>query len=212
MSTTVTTRTADGARPPVDRSVVGETHERILDAAEHCMTRYGIRRVSMADVAQRAGLSRGALYLHFADRAALVDAVLARVASRFVASSEGVVRRRRTLAAQVAEAAVFILGHLGDSLITLRLLAEEDNLFAVILTAQSGGLVEEWIEFWQPLLADAEARGEIRSGLDHRQAGEWIVRLLLSFAVLPAVTFDRDDPRSVRSFVAAHIVAGFGPA
>ncbi len=195
--------------PPAPLS--GQTRDRILDAAERCMTRHGIRRVSMSDVATQAGVSRGGVYLHFTDRAALVDAVLARVAARFVASSEAPVRRRRTLAAQVAEAAVFILDHMGDEGLTLRLLAEEENLFAVLLTAQSGRLVAEWIDFWQPLLAQAEQRGELRPGLDRRQAGEWIVRLLLSFAVLPAVTFDRDDPRSVRAFVGTHIVSGLGP-
>ncbi len=200
-----TVERADTLVPP------GLTRDRILDAAEHCMTRHGIRRVSMADVARQAGLSRGAVYLHFADRAAVVDAVLARLAARFVGSSEAPVRRRRTLASQVGEAAVFILAHLGDSLLTLRLPADEENLLAVMMTGQSVRLVEEWVAFWLPLLADAETRGEIRPGLDHRQAGEWIVRLLMSFAVLPAVTFDREDPRAVRAFVGAYVVAGFAP-
>ena len=64
------------------------TEERILDAAERCMGRLGLGRVSMTDVAAQAGVSRGSVYLHFGDRASLVDAVLARVATRFVASSE----------------------------------------------------------------------------------------------------------------------------
>jgi len=55
----------------------------------------------------KPGISRGAVYLHFADRGTLIEAVLARAAARFVASSEESVRRRRTLAGQVAEAAVF---------------------------------------------------------------------------------------------------------
>jgi AcrR family transcriptional regulator len=196
--------------PVLTPPLAGEptTRERILDAAEHCMERHGIRRVSMADVAARAGLSRGALYLHFADRAALVDAVLARTAWRFVASSEVAVRRRRTLATQVAEAAVFIRQHLGDSMLTLRLPGDEDSLLATILTAQIERLVDEWVDFWLPLLADAERRGEIRADLDHRRAGEWIARVLLSFALLPPITFDADDPAELRAFVSAHVVAG----
>jgi hypothetical protein len=58
-------------------------------------------------------------------------------------------------------------------------------------------------------LKDAEGRGEIRTGLDYREVGEWIVRLLMSFAVMPAVTFDGDDPGAVRSFVRTYAVAGF---
>ena len=63
------------------------TEERILDAAETCMSQLGLRRVSMSDVAGQAGVSRGSVYFHFRDRATLVDAVLARLATRFVASS-----------------------------------------------------------------------------------------------------------------------------
>jgi hypothetical protein len=79
------------------------------------------------------------------------------------------------------------------------------------MTLQIDRLAEEWVDFWQPYLADAVGRGEIRSDLDHRQTGEWIVRVLLSFAVLPAVTFDAEDPDSVREFVRLHLVSGLAP-
>jgi AcrR family transcriptional regulator len=165
----------------------------------------------MTDVAAQAGVSRGAVYLHFADRGALIDAVLVRAAHRFVASSAQSVRRRRTLAGQVAEAAVFIREHLGDSLMTLRLPADEETLFATLLTSRMERLVEEWIEFWLPYLAEAEERGEIRSGVDHRQAAEWIVRMMLSFAVMPSVSFQADRPQEVRAFVHSFIVDGLAP-
>ena len=73
------------------------------------------------------------------------------------------------------------------------------------------GLLERWIEFWLPRLADAAARGEVRPDLDHRQAAEWIVRLMLSFAVMPSVTVDLDDPDAVRTFVRNHLVRGLAP-
>jgi AcrR family transcriptional regulator len=185
--------------------------ERILAAAEQCLSRLGVSRLSMTDVATQAGVSRGAVYLHFSDRRTLLDAVLTRAAHRFVASSAQAVGRRRTLVAQVAEAAVFIRTHLGDSLLTLRLPADEETLFAALLTSQMERLVEEWVGFWLPYLSEAQARGEIRRGLDHRQAAEWIVRMMLSFAIMPAVTFDANRPESVRAFVRAFIVDGLGP-
>ncbi|HVA06515.1 MAG TPA: TetR/AcrR family transcriptional regulator [Acidimicrobiales bacterium] len=185
--------------------------ERILVAAEQCAARLGLSRLSMTDVASQAGVSRGAVYLHFADRRALVDAVLSRAAARFVAGSADSVRRRHTLEAQVAEAAAFIRAHLGDSVLTLRLPADEESLFATLLTTRLEGLLGEWVEFWLPFLAEAEKRGELRAGVDHRQAAEWIVRMMLSFAVMPAVSFDGDRPEQVRAFVRAFIVNGLGP-
>jgi AcrR family transcriptional regulator len=189
-------------------TVEASTEERILDAAERCMSRLGLRRVSMTDVAVQAGVSRGSVYFHFGDRATLVDAVLTRVATRFVAGSMSAIAHHDTLAGQVGEAAVFIRQHLGDELLTLRLPAEGDSLLATLLSAQIDRLLSQWIDFWLPFLGDAESRGEIRSGLDHLRASEWIVRSMFSSAVMPSVTFDMDDPDAVRSFVHDHLIAG----
>jgi AcrR family transcriptional regulator len=187
------------------------TRERILDAGEGAIRRFGLRRVSMAEVAELAHVSRGSVYRYFPDRNTLVAAVLRRTAQRFVESSAVSVRRRRTLAAQVAEAAVFIREHMRDESLTIPSLGDDDALLATLLAAHVDGLVVEWVEFWQPLLADAASRGEIRAGLDHREVAEWIVRIMLSFAVMPSVVIDLDDPAAVRRFVQEYIVRGLAP-
>jgi AcrR family transcriptional regulator len=190
--------------------VVQESEGRILDAAERCMARYGLR-VSMRDVAAEAGLSRGSVYRYYRDRDALVAAVLERTADRFVAAAARDVDTRCTLGDQVAEAAVFIRRHLGDEGLTLRLPGDRDSLLAATMSAGSTRLVARWDDFWLPRLAAARDRGEIRADLDHRQAAEWIVRLMLSFAVVPSVAVDLDDPDAVRAFVRNHLVRGFAP-
>ena len=163
----------------------------------------------MRDVAAEAGLSRGSVYRYYADRDALVAAVLARTADRFVAASATAVDSHDTLADQVAEAAVFIRAHLADEGLTLRLPGERESLLATMLTAGSRGLVERWDEFWMPRLAAAAERGEVRPDLDHARAAEWIVRLMLSFALLPSAVVDLDDGGEVRAFVRDHAVRGF---
>jgi AcrR family transcriptional regulator len=187
------------------------TEERILVAAELCLARLGLARLSLTDVAAQAGVSRGAVYLHFADRRALIDAVLTRAASRFVTSCAETLSRHRTLADQVAEAAVFIREHQGDKVLSLRLPADEESLFATLLTTRLERVVEEWVDFWIPYLTAAGERGELRDGVDHRQAAEWIVRMMLSFAIMPAVSFDAERPAEVRAFVRSFIVDGLGP-
>ncbi len=187
------------------------TEARILAAAELCLARLGLARLSLTAVAAQAGVSRGAVYLHFADRRALIDAVLTRAAGRFVARCAETVSRHRTLVDQVAEAAVFIRAHQGDKVLTLRLPADEESLFATLLTTRLERVVEDWVEFWIPYLTAAQERGELREGLDHRQASEWIVRMMLSFAIMPAVSFDAERPAEVRAFVRAFIVDGLGP-
>ncbi len=200
------------AWPTVDAvaTTPATTEERILVAAEQCITRLGIRRTSITDVAAQAGVSRGAVYFHFSDKAVLVDAVMVRIAEQFVASSEESVRAGDCLADQIAEAAVFIRLSAGERVPMRPLPADDERLLATLMTASSRHLTDEWVDFWLPYLADAEGRGEIRPGLDHREVGEWIVRVLMSFAVMPAATFDADDPQSVRKFVRTYAVAGFG--
>jgi AcrR family transcriptional regulator len=185
-----------------------EVEERIVAAAVRCANQLGLRRFSMADVATAAGLSRGTVYNHFGDRRRLVDAVLAGLADEFVAASRADVVRRRTLAGQVGEAAVFIHRHTGDSRYAIGDPGAEEHLLAVLLSMRAEPLLEAWVAFWEPLLAAAEDRGEVRAGLDRRQAGEWIVRTLVTFAVMPSIVIDLDDDRSVRSFVGDHIVRG----
>ncbi len=47
----------------------------ILDAARDVFIRYGFRKTSMEDLARAAGLSRQGLYLHFASKEALFEAM-----------------------------------------------------------------------------------------------------------------------------------------
>ena len=185
--------------------------ERIVDAALRCALGLGINRFSMSDVAAAADLSRGTVYNHFPNRDALLDAVVGRLAEQFVAASEPEVRRRRTLAAQVGEAAVFIHRHAGDREFTVAAPGEPEHVLAVLISTGAERLVEAWVTFWDPLLAAAEERGEVRPGLDRRQAGEWIVRALMTFAIMPSVSLDLDDDRALRRFVGDHVLRGLAP-
>ncbi|MEZ5606455.1 MAG: TetR family transcriptional regulator [Burkholderiaceae bacterium] len=56
------------------------TRSALLDAAERVFLQRGVSRTSLADIAQAAGVTRGALYWHFKDKAALFNAMLDRVA------------------------------------------------------------------------------------------------------------------------------------
>lgn len=56
-----------------------ETRDRILDTAERVFLRKGVARTSLADVAEAAGVTRGAIYWHFKNKADLFDAMMQRV-------------------------------------------------------------------------------------------------------------------------------------
>jgi TetR/AcrR family acrAB operon transcriptional repressor len=54
------------------------TREALIDAAERAFRRRGVTRTSLADVAAEAGMTRGAIYWHFRDKAELLDAMCSR--------------------------------------------------------------------------------------------------------------------------------------
>lgn len=55
------------------------TREAILDAAETQFLTQGVSRTTLAHIAAAAGVTRGAIYWHFEDKAAVFDALLERV-------------------------------------------------------------------------------------------------------------------------------------
>jgi TetR/AcrR family acrAB operon transcriptional repressor len=79
----VARRTKDEAR---------ETRNRILDAAERTFSGRGVSRTSLEDIAQAAGVTRGAVYWHFKDKrdlfAAMVDRVTLPMEAMVAASSD----------------------------------------------------------------------------------------------------------------------------
>lgn len=56
------------------------TRQRILDKAELQFLRHGVAGTSLQDIARAAGLTRGAIYWHFANKLDLFHAMLQRVA------------------------------------------------------------------------------------------------------------------------------------
>ncbi|MGH3416531.1 MAG: TetR family transcriptional regulator [Actinocrinis sp.] len=58
------------------------TRDRVLDAAEDALRRFGPAKTTVVDVARALGVSHGTVYRHFASKAELLDAVLERWLSR----------------------------------------------------------------------------------------------------------------------------------
>ncbi len=55
------------------------TRNRILDTAEMVFQEHGVSRTSLQDIAAAAGVTRGAIYWHFRDKAELFNAMMERV-------------------------------------------------------------------------------------------------------------------------------------
>ncbi|RZL96573.1 MAG: TetR family transcriptional regulator [Variovorax sp.] len=69
-----------------------ETRHRLLDAAEVLFQSQGVSQTSLQQIAQQAGATRGAIYWHFKDKAALFNAMMERVTLPLEAAAQKVAR------------------------------------------------------------------------------------------------------------------------
>lgn len=59
-----------------------ERRERILDAAMSLILYFGYDKTTVSDIAKRAGISKGAIYLHFTHKEAIIDELVLREMGR----------------------------------------------------------------------------------------------------------------------------------
>jgi AcrR family transcriptional regulator len=68
-----------------------DKRERILDAAQRLFVRYGVKRTSIDDVAQEAGIAKGTVYLSFKSKAELFAAIADRLCANTHADAQRII-------------------------------------------------------------------------------------------------------------------------
>ncbi len=115
----------------------------ILRAAFECFARYGLRRTAMADIAKGAGMSRPALYLHYAGKDDIFNAL---VRNHFERSEKAVAQvLSKPGSAQQVLLAVF---HAIDG----------DAVEALLNSPHADEILSENTPFSQPAVINAHAR------------------------------------------------------
>ena len=67
-----------------------KTRQRLLDAAEQLFGEKGVSRTSLSDVAEAAGMTRGAVYWHFKNKGELFHALIQQMAAAIDSSNANV--------------------------------------------------------------------------------------------------------------------------
>lgn len=166
----------------------------------------GLRKTTMEDIAREARAGKATLYRHFANKDAVIDALLEREAARF----ERELRRAaddHDRAADRIEAA-FLTGvrFFVEHPVMVRGRDEEPAVLLPRITANGGPMVARGLELFAELIRAGVATGELRE-VDPPSAAEVIVRLILSYFAFPPMHVAVDDPEEARAF--AHgLVAG----
>lgn len=175
--------------------------ETILDAAVAEAALHGIRRLSVVDVARRAGISRPTLYKHFPSKDALVAEAVRREAERLTSSvldaAAGHDSPERALEAGILAALRLTREHpLLDRLIA----TEPESLVPLVLS--DGGPVMLLVRRTIERMIAEELRAA--DALVVRRVADLLTRLLLSYAL----SAPDDPPEVVAAAVAAMVAAG----
>jgi AcrR family transcriptional regulator len=152
---------------------------QLLDAAEKCFERFGIAKTTMEDVARAAGVSRATVYRYFADREALVLASVTRRARQNIPRAHAHIAALPTFAEKLVEGLIYNIDRgRRDPVVQLLVTADQPGLGARVLGGE-GVSHELSLELWEPVLAAAQAAGQMAAALDRRAAAIWLARVTL---------------------------------
>ncbi|HEV7851327.1 MAG TPA: helix-turn-helix domain-containing protein [Mycobacterium sp.] len=138
--------------------------DRILDAAASCVLAYGVDRVTLAEIARRAGVSRPTIYRRWPDTRALLAALLT---SRIVGVLRGVPTRGSGREALV-ERIVGVAERLRHDDVVMSVLHSAPELAMVYIAERLGTSQQILIDAVAAELTAAQRDGSVRAG-DPRQ-------------------------------------------
>jgi AcrR family transcriptional regulator len=176
-----------------------EMHDRILDAAEHCLLDAGVGARLHARIANRAGVSRPTVYKYVGDQDAILVALLHRDIGRMHAAAEPVLVGAGSLREQFIEMIVFVVGYARGHALLQKGLREEPAAILPWLTVYAEPIIEQGVAFVGPLIKQAIADGQFPN-VNPRVIIEWTGRLVLSLITTPG-TVKTDSPELLRRYI-----------
>jgi AcrR family transcriptional regulator len=165
--------------------------DRVLDATERCLTRYGMRRTSMSDIAREMGVARTTLYRQVSSLEEAVALVSSRQFFAFLDDLTALLAEGASPDAFV-DATLRTIRFARTSPLARRLLQDEPELIGgVIASGRIAGYVEQIVDLVVPVFEAAMATGAIRDG-DPRLLAGVVVRLIAALTLAPD-----DDPEDL---------------
>ncbi|MBB3602624.1 AcrR family transcriptional regulator [Mycolicibacterium sp. BK556] len=179
--------------------------QRILDAALKQFELFGIRRSTVEDITRRSGLARVTLYRTFANKDAIVEAVLLRELERFLSELAAEAGGYPTAEDKLVEGFVFTLTTMRDHALLQRLLATEPETVLPFLTVEGDSVVQTASSFLAHQLAVA-LPDDKRTQIELLEVAEVTVRVIVSFVLTPSQNVALGDDDAARSFARRYLV------
>jgi AcrR family transcriptional regulator len=175
----------------------------MITAALDCFLRFGVRKTSLTDVADRAGVSRATAYRVFGDKNGMVRAVVEAEVTRFLDELDSAVIWDAALADALEQAITFTLSYLRGHAVLQRLIANEPEQLTDVVVPKPGE--PSLVQVLLPAVVERFVRTHhdvLRVPID--QAAEWLLRMSISMLLSPDTRLP--SPRAVADLLIAGLV------
>lgn len=181
---------------------------RILDAALAEFETYGLRRVSVEDVAKRAGVARTTIYRRFSNKEQLLQAVILRECHRFLTAIAEATEDLGSAEEAVVEGFVVGLRSARTHPLMTRVLESEPEAFLPQLSMNGGAVMLAA----RDILADRLRRARPGDAQDHNTVAEVLLRLAVSLLLVPGGGLRLEDEDAIRAFARDYLTRMLRPA
>jgi TetR/AcrR family acrAB operon transcriptional repressor len=151
-----------------------ESRRDLMQVAIDCFARYGFQATSIDRIAKAAGVTKGALYYHFADKEELLFAAVKNRIGQFERRVAGDLTPIADAPAALQEVARLCFDHATKSnhrrfIVTLMVEALDTN---PRLAAEFRGMMHRFREFLSGIVREGQASGQFRADVDAGVAAE----------------------------------------
>jgi AcrR family transcriptional regulator len=180
----------------------------ILDAALACFAENGFAGTRMDDIASRAGVSKGTIYLYFDSK----EAVFKTLARQSVgAQIEAVTAHVRNFEGHTADLLRFVIATLGhfastsDRVVLPRLLLAEVGNFPELAEFWRREIIDRGIALFESIIRRGMGRGEFRDVLPQHAARLCIAPVLLLILWRTIFAKFDDEPYDYQGLINTHL-------
>lgn len=170
------------------------TSDAILDAAYEELLHFGLKRVSVEDIAKKVGVARITIYRRFTNRDDLLMAVAIREGQRLFERVDAAVDASAPIDKQITEGFAVLFHAVRNHPIVKRTLRSEPELATELLSVNASPIIGFARDYAAARLSITPAVAEV------------MVRLSASFILAPESVIPLKTPNDARKFARAYLV------
>lgn len=159
------------------------TEDVIINGAIRALSRHGVRRLSMSDICEESGVSRGTLYRYFKSKEEVLDAVNLRIEATMRAAYDAAVAARPDPAERVRVVLEVAISFPERFPHMRQIIQLEPGVALAFMTRELPMIAKFAAEYLKPALANSPP--VVQGVLTERQITEIFMRLVMSSFLIP---------------------------